>query len=401
MEKLSRKGAIWTKKELAILARDRRNKVPAKLTAARLGRPLHSVRAIGRLKTGIIVQPHMPAKPEDDARITEMVQAGAKDHEIAVATGRTVGSIRHRIEALQLAHVRMKPAAAKLPKTRAPRAAKPKAALRPRFSKADIALLRERAGKDSAAEIAAALGRSEGSIFSKASALAISLELPRERKVDLEEFKAAFAADPDSTALAARFGVHKATINRLARELALVLPRTRRSFDDDARKAIIAAAASQTATQVAKSTGWDIRTVKRVAEEEGLVFLAASRKPKAIRAPAPRPQRIAESKAATAQPKAAPRARVTSKPSGADLARQADAILAAPRPSRVAAASKAPTGKLASKPEATVKLAEDLRSRDSQPVSRPAIARGGTDKTLSMIAQIAQRMKQDGRLPRQ
>jgi hypothetical protein len=404
METLSRKGAIWTEEELAILARDRRNKVPAKLTAAHLDRPLHSVRAIGRLKTGIVVQPHKPADPEEDARIAEMVHAGATDPQIAEATGRSVGSVRHRIEALQLAHIRKKPVARAEPKTRAARTAKPKPALRPRFSKDDIAHLRDRAGKDSAADIAAALGRSEGSIFSKASALKISLDLPRERKVDLDEFKAAFASDPDSAALAKRFGVHKATINRLARELDLVLPRTRRRFDEAARRAIIEAAASQTVTQVAKATGWDIRTVKRVAEEEGLVFLAASRpspKPKAPKLSAPKPARQLRRKATKP-------ARVVLPAQVRPPEREAVTILSVARPQArkvpempVKPTSSSPSGKLASKPGVARNLAEELMRRDSKPVPRPAEKpRGGNTRTLSMIAQIAQRMKKDGRLPR-
>lgn len=410
MEKLSRKGALWTPEELAILAEDRRNKIPAKLTAARLGRPVHSVRAIGRLHTGVVVQVHKASTPEVDALITSMVHAGATDPQIAKATGRTVGSVRHRIEVLKLVRVRVKAAPGPAPIREAKvRTSRPVAAKsRPRFTEADIAYIRERAGKDSASEIAQALGRSEGSIFSKASALGISLDLPRERKIPRELFEAAFVETPDSQVLADRFGVHKATINRQAREYGLVPERKRRSFDTEARKAIVDLAPAMTVTQVAHATGWDIRTVKRVAEEEALVFLTASRKTRARQTIA-RPASPRTIKAATSARRKVPQPiSAVPQPSRRELEKQAGVIISAARPAVVKApetlekvAVTRPVGKLASKPVVARNLAANPVRRDSQPISRPAEPpRGGNIKTLSMIAQIAQRMKKDGRLPR-
>jgi transposase len=409
MEKLSRKGALWTPEELAILAEDRRNKVPARITAARLERPLHSVRAKGLLDTGVVVQVHKAATPEVDELITRMVHAGATDPEIAAAADRTIASVRHRIEVLKLVHVRAKPGPVLRPSKAPARQAKPeKAKSRPRFSAADIAHIRERAGKDGAAEIAQALGRTEGSIYSKASALGISLDLPRERKIPREVFEAAYAENPDSEALATRFGVHKATINRQAREYGLVAERKRRKFDDEARKAIITLAPSMTVTQVAHATGWDIRTVKRVAEEESLVFLAASRKaarkPTVARVLAPKPAKaVGQERRRQARP-----AEAAARPRREVLVRQADAILAAARPSgpkvaegRAVSVGARPVSELAGKPMVASKPASKPVIRNSVPVALPPEKpRGGDTKTLSMIAQIAQRMKKDGRLPR-
>lgn len=411
MDKLSRKGALWTPEELAILAEDRRNKVPARITASRLERPLHSVRAKGLLDTGVVVQVHKPATPEVDELINRMVHAGATDPQIAAAADRTIASVRHRIEMLKLVHVRAKPEPVPRPSKAPVRQAKPEKAMsRPRFNADDIAHIKERAGKDSAAEIAQVLGRSEGSIFSKASALGISLELPRERKIPREVFEAAFAENSDSQVLASRFGVHTATINRQAREYGLVAERKRRKFDDEARKTIIALAPSMTVTQVAHETGWDIRTVKRVAGEEALVFLAASRKSARnstlARVPAPKPK---PAKAATQVSRKQARPAVAApRPRREQLVRQADAILAAARPSgpkvaegRAVSVGARPISELASKPMVAGKPVSKPVTRNSVPVALPPEKpRGGDTKTLSMIAQIAQRMKKDGRLPR-
>jgi len=395
MEALSRKGKPWTDEELETLAEDRRNKVPAAVTAAKLGRPVHSVRGIGLTRTGILVQVHRPSSPEDDAEITRLFNEGFTDAQIAEQTGRTIGSVRYRLQELELKRPEAEPRQKPATKPRRERkAAEPRQLTRPRFSDADIAFIKENAGKLDAAEMAAALGRSIHAVHSKASAEKVSLAIKRS-KITLEQLEDALKVTSDSKELARMLDVHPATVNRVLREHGKVPERRRRVFDHAARQKIVELAATMSPTQVAKATGWDFRTVKRVGDEEGLVFASPVRaaRPMAPKKPQPKPER-------------APR-RVVAKPRRVDLDRQADAILKAARtkpapvvrqppaaaPNTVAAAKpERPAAKPALRPERPKTVAR-------RPLPAP-VAKGGNEKTLSMIAMIAQRMRKDGRLPR-
>jgi hypothetical protein len=83
-------------------------------------------------------------------------------------------------------------------------------------------------------------------------------------------------------AIAQELGVSRSTVIARARELGLRKARNRRRFDEVARAEIKRLAPTMTANGVARATGWDLRTVRRVGEEEELVFAA----------PAPRPAKL-------------------------------------------------------------------------------------------------------------
>ena len=117
---------VWTEEELDILRRDRAEKVPVPVTAAKLGRPVPATYARARL-IGTLVQPHQSWDEASVARLRELVSADPPmtDKRIAAELGRTVTQIRWKMQDLGLIGVRD---LSKLAKITASESARPKAA---------------------------------------------------------------------------------------------------------------------------------------------------------------------------------------------------------------------------------------------------------------------------------
>ncbi len=138
---------VWTEEELDILRRDRAEKVPIPVTAAKLGRPVPATYARARL-IGTLVQPHQSWDEASVARLRELVSADPPmtDKRIAAELGRTVTQIRWKMQDLGLIGVRD---LSKLARITAAETARPKVAKqpsqRPALQKAGPAMPRQSA----------------------------------------------------------------------------------------------------------------------------------------------------------------------------------------------------------------------------------------------------------------
>jgi hypothetical protein len=98
---------VWTEEELDILRRDRAEKVPVPVTAAKLGRPVPATYARARL-IGTLVQQHQPWDEASVIRLRDLVlnDPPMTDKRIAAELGRTVTQIRWKMQDLGLIGVR-------------------------------------------------------------------------------------------------------------------------------------------------------------------------------------------------------------------------------------------------------------------------------------------------------
>lgn len=299
---IARKSAIWTDDEISILREMRLANMPAPKIATRLERPVGAVYAMAR-KIGTRVMVRSVWTDEEDAKLTALVGRVMTDKEIAEEMGRSVSSVRWRMEALDLIKDRVRPVVkrahlAKLDKPRPerkPAARKPEK--RPARAKVDLEALRALAGTHTRAEAAAAIGLSVSKLNYVLRDHDISFLDPREEKAKVDRAAVAelHAAGRAPAAIADEIGRPLAWVNRALADLGVRKIRKRGKAVDLDIAELRELAATKSITEVARMLHRDPRTLRKLAEEHGFDFSEPARRiaeprvrKKVDRAPAPR-----------------------------------------------------------------------------------------------------------------
>lgn len=282
-----RKGSAWTDAEIAIL-RDMRNAGDgAPAIARRLGRTVGAVYAEAK-KAGSLVMVRKPWTQTETSRLRDLYGQGYSEALIAEKIDRTPASVRARVELLSLSR-EMRRAGARdgVPaKKRKVRVFRPAAPARREhvpgangsWSLDQMAALEAMSGKATLKEAAALIGRPLSGVRAKARQLGVTLLLPRKDTGERDRKLAALweagekAGFADVEAIAATLGISASTVFVRSRELGLRKTRSRRRFDDQARAEIVRLSESMTASGIARATGWDLRTVRRVGREDNIAF---------------------------------------------------------------------------------------------------------------------------------
>jgi transposase-like protein len=274
----ARRNLLWTEAEDARLLEMRGAKLPAPQIAAALGRPVGAVYVRAR-KLSSRVMDRAVWTPKEDAHLVAMVREGRLvDAEIAEAMDRSYASVRWRIKALDLKGARP-------PKAVAPRAEpdRPKRARRAPASGMStwkpeelerLAALAE-GGAVSIAEAADDIGRPIAGVRAKARELDLSFPDPQKRRLEEEnaKIKAAWAERADLDHVAAATGLSLRRLRKRAADLGLREARRRIRPEDQAGiEEIRVFAATMTITEAAVKAGRDVRTLRKIAEAEGIVF---------------------------------------------------------------------------------------------------------------------------------
>lgn len=282
-----RKGSPWTDAEIAILCDMRRAGHGAPAIAQRLGRTVGAVYAEAK-KAGSLVMVRKPWTEAETSRLRALYMQGYSEALIAEKLERTPASVRARVDLLRLStEMRRTETQDGFPaKKRKVRIFRPAAPARREhvpgangsWSRDQMAALEALSGKATLKEAAARIGRPLSGVRAKAKHLGVTFLLPRkdtgERDKQLAEmWKAADrAGGVDIEVVAAALGVSTSTVLVLSRDLGLRKARSRRRFDANARAEIVRLAGAMTASGIARATGWDLRTVRKVGQDENIVF---------------------------------------------------------------------------------------------------------------------------------
>lgn len=282
-----RKGSPWTDAEIAILCDMRRAGHGAPAIAQRLGRTVGAVYAEAK-KAGSLVMVRKPWTEAETSRLRALYMQGYSEALIAEKLERTPASVRARVDLLRLStEMRRTETQDGFPaKKRKVRIFRPAAPARREhvpgangsWSRDQMAALEALSGKATLQEAAARIGRPLSGVRAKAKHLGVTFLLPRkdtsERDKQLVEMweAAERAGGVDIEVVAAAIGVSTSTVLVRSRDLGLRKARSRRRFDSHARAEIVRLAEAMTASGIARATGWDLRTVRRVGQEENIVF---------------------------------------------------------------------------------------------------------------------------------
>lgn len=383
----ARRGAAWNQEEDDRLREMRLAGHQVPEIAAALGRPVSSVYLRAR-RVGTRVQIHKPWSPLEDALLRGAILGGTlANGEIATLLDRGIAAVCARIRVLGLSGKRPRkpaPEAARRsdPEARTSRRTRRRGIPRDAWSAEEIARLKGMAegGDTTIAEAAQCLGRPVAGTRAKAAQL--GLTFPNEARVLHARrnrlIAAAHAEGLSQTEIMARVGASRRTVVGAFMEMGLT-KRRRKPLGDSAE--IRALAGTHGVTEIARITGRDVRTVKKIAEAEGIMLKAAVR---AKPAPGPATAKRAGDPPRKAGPRPAGPARIA-RPAGPPPAARVEELRGATPPRAAATPRRAEPGPA---PVTAPRLS------DKAP-GKPALDR------LAMIRQVAERMRREGRLPAQ
>lgn len=421
-----RKGAPWSAADIEILLEMRAAGESAPAIARRLGRTVGAVYAEAK-KAGSTVMVRKTWTGEETAMLRELYGKGFSEALIAGKMNRTPCSVRARVELLGLAaefasrrpgesrpgdrpgdrHKEKRRPAHCRPAGHARRAHVP--GEHGSWSHAEMDMLAALSGTVTLKEAASRVGRPLSGVRAKARHLGVVFILPRKDCTARDARLAELWAQMDGIdgaakvrAIAEALGVSRSTVTARARDLGLRQARVRRRFDEAARAEIARLAPTMTAHGVACQTGWDIRTVRRVAAEDGLVFAERAPRPvkTLVRAPVvagtvvSRPAKRRAARPKQGRPPAIPPAVAATRP-------------AAPHPVREPAIATRTISKSVRKPVET-QVKKPIKEPIREPVRRPVTAAHaaspakngkGSEERLQMMRDVLRKMKRKGYFP--
>lgn len=405
------KGSPWSAADIEVLREMRADGHKAPAIALRLGRTVGAVYAEAK-KAGSIVMVRKVWTEAEIGRLHDLYLKGLSEALIAEALDRSPSSVRAKVELLGLA------AEMKTTGTRSKRMvtirrlAKPRRAHIPgehgSWSYAQMDELVGLSGTVTLKEAAERIGRPLSGVRAKAKQLGVEFVVPGKDRSErdtrmIEIWKRMDNVDAASRikAIAEELGVSKSTVFIRARELELRKARVRRRFNDEARAEIARLAPTMTANGVARETGWDLRTVRRVGQEDGLVF--AERAPRPVKtktAHAPGTRLMAERVVRPAAPRirkprvAAPKTIPVVK----SPVRKEIAAVSTPAVAPALVAEKARERRREANRIAKAKLASVPREARQDKAYAPEVNRGSEER-LQTIREVYLKMKRKGYFP--
>ena len=270
--------AKWTDDEKNALRKGREGGLTVPEIANQLGRPVSAAYTQAR-KIGAIIMTRKVWTAAEDAILRDAVARGASMTEAGRLLDRSPESARWRKTQLGL-------------KGPAPkRCSKPRPESQPKARPSvDVATLRRLALTSTAAMAAKQMGHGAAVIRSVAKAEGITFvaEVDEGREQSLAALRKAWGETQDLSELAVRCGKSKTWVRGATLDLGLREKRVRKDpADADAREEIRALAKRNSITEVAKKLGRDVRTIRQIADEDGIEFVIPSRKGK--KKPVPNP----------------------------------------------------------------------------------------------------------------
>lgn len=411
-----RKGTPWSAAEIEILREMRQAGHPAPAIARRLGRTVGAVYAEAR-KAGSIVMARKPWTDEEAGQLRSLHEKGYSEALIAENLGRTPASVRAKVEMLGLTP------AAKADEPRSRRTATvcrrtvsirraPVPGEGNSWKQGEIDALFSMSGKVTLREASERIGRPIGGVRAKAKQLGVVFVIPRKDLGPRDERLAALWSEMQGANAAERIrmiadqlGISRSTVVVRAARLGLRQRRQRRRFDDAARAEIIHLAPEMTASAIARRTGWDLRTVRRVAAEESLVFAA----------PEPRPAKVKTLPKSEVAVKEKAQAKGRTTASKARAQKKADSIRSVSReagPARAAATRVVPiaakeaaigkpksVAKIRQPPALTSAHAPMAEKPPAAPMVKPPEMKQGPEERLQMMREVLRKMKRKGYFP--
>lgn len=294
----SNKGKPWSDADIAILRDMRSARRSAPAIALRLGRTVGAVYAEAK-KAGSLVMARKTWTQDEVEQLRKLYLDGNSEALIAEEMDRTPSSVRAKVEQLDLT-ASSRSSNGKMDRRRKVTVRRHVVHAR-RFhvpgengswTIAQMDELVAMSGAVTLKEASERIGRPLSGVRAKAKQLGVVFLVPgsdrSERDANLIEIwkehearsnRGRSLAKWQIEAIAQELGVSRSTVIARARELGLRKARNRRRFDEGARAEIKRLAPTMTANGVARATGWDLRTVRRVGEEEELVFAAPARWP--------------------------------------------------------------------------------------------------------------------------
>lgn len=297
----SNKGKPWSDADIAILRDMRSARHSAPTIALRLGRTISAVYAEAK-KAGSVVMARKTWTQDEVEQLRKLYFDGNSEALIAEEMDRTPSSVRAKVEQLDL-NASSRSSNGKMDRRRMVTVRRHVVHARRvhvpgengSWTIAQMDELVAMSGTVTLKDASERIGRPLSGVRAKAKQLGVVFLVPgrdrSERDAKLIEIWKGHEAQSNRgrslatwqiDAIAQELGVSRSTVIARARELGLRKARNRRRFDEVARAEIKRLAPTMTVNGVARATGWDLRTVRRVGEEEELVFAA----------PAPRPAKL-------------------------------------------------------------------------------------------------------------
>lgn len=292
-----KKFSIWTENELTVLREMREARKPVPEIAALLGRPVTSVYAQAR-KIGTRVLEVKPWTETEDHALTALARDGVVTRVMAENLTRSEASVIARLKALGLTEIRNAAYRAKIeaaaqarktdparPKpqhqtTRPPRAERSITARSPMTKIAaslSVEDLSELAKTMTAAEVANHLGHKIEVIRLAAKMHDLRFFDPDEakREADLARLRELMSEGQTTEEIANALGRSKSWVVTNGERLGLRTKRERRKPEETSREDLEALARKMTITDAARHIGRDVRTLRKIAEAFGITFQKA------------------------------------------------------------------------------------------------------------------------------